>query len=193
MSGLTDEKLIKKALEHDYKAFEELINRYEDKLYTLTYKITGNQEDAKDAMQDTFISVFKSLDNFKGKSNFSTWIYRIATNAALMKLRKRKKESTPGTPDKPLLKDDVDWSKVAHPGGNVSDNIDKEELKKVIDSAIKSLPEVYKTVFILRDIENLSTIEVAKVLGISLEAVKSRLHRARLYMRQRLAGYIMNS
>lgn len=187
---ISDIELVKKAREHDYQAFEELVNRYEDKLYSLTYKITGNQDDAKDALQDTFISVFKALDNFEGKSSFSTWIYKIATNAALMKLRKRKKEPAGGGTYKLVMQDDIDWSKVAHPDGSISDTIAKDELKKIIDKAIKSLPSIYKAVFILRDIEKLSNEEAARVLGVSIAAVKARVHRARFYMRQQLATYL---
>lgn len=183
-----DNELVKKALEHNYKAFDELVNRYEDKLYTLTYKITGNREDAKDALQDAFISMFKSLDTFQGKANFSTWAYRIATNSSLMKLRTRKKEQNKfsGTLQ---LDDDVDWSQVPSTNISITDKIAKDELKKVIDKSIKSLPPDYRTVFILRDVEKLSNFEVAKVLGISLATVKSRVHRARLYMRNKLVNY----
>lgn len=188
LKELSDNELVKKAVEHNYEAFEELVNRYEDKLYTLTYKITGNQEDAKDVLQDAFISIFKSLDSFQGKSNFSTWAYRITTNSALMRLRARKKEQNKFS-DTLLLDEDVDWSQVPSKTISISDSIAKEELKKVIDKAIKSLPPEYRTVFILRDVEKLPNVEVAKVLDISLSAVKSRILRARLFMRNQLANY----
>ncbi|MDD5528530.1 MAG: sigma-70 family RNA polymerase sigma factor [bacterium] len=189
LKTLPDNELVKKALAHDYEAFDELVNRYEDKLYTLTYKITGNQDDAKDALQDAFISMFKALDSFQGKSNFSTWAYRITTNSALMRLRARKKEQNKFS-DTLQLEDDVNWAQVPSTALNITDSIAKDELKKVIDNSIKSLPPEYKTVFILRDVEKLSNLEVAKVLGISITAVKSRILRARLYMRNQLANYL---
>lgn len=188
LKTLSDNELVKKALEHDYEAFDELVNRYEDKLYTLTYKITGNQDDAKDALQDAFISIFKALDSFHGKSNFSTWAYRITTNSALMRLRARKKEQNKFS-DTLQLEDDVNWAQVPSTAMNITDSMARDELKKVIDNSIKSLPAEYKTVFILRDVEKLSNLEVAKVLGISLTAVKSRILRARLFMRNQLVNY----
>ncbi len=184
MKELSDKVLVKQAKENNFKAFEELVNRYETKVYNLAYKILGSQEDAKDILQDTFLSAFKSIDKFKEKSNFSTWIYRIATNACLMKFRK--KEPKMVSLDDRLFatgKEAIDWSK------NPLTLLEEEELKKVMNQAIKSLPPSHRAVFVLRDIEKLSNLQTAKALGISVSAVKSRLHRARLCLREKLSGY----
>ncbi|MDI6840043.1 MAG: sigma-70 family RNA polymerase sigma factor [bacterium] len=184
MIKVSDSTLVKKAKRHDFKAFEELVNRYETKVYNLAYKMLGSREDAKDVLQDTFMSAFKSLDRFKEKSSFSTWIYRIATNACLMKFRERKPQIV-SLDDRPFTtsKEIMDWSK------NPAAILEHEELKRVMDRMIKSLPAQYRTVFVLRDVEGLSNSQTAKVLRISIGAVKSRLHRARLYLREKLSAY----
>lgn len=182
MKTLSDKTLVKRAKDGDFNAFDELITRYETKVYNLAYKMLGSQEDAKDVLQETFISAFKALDNFKEKSSFSTWIYRIATNASLMKLR-AKDSQVVSLNNQPTTIETIDWSE------SLSDTLDRAELKKVLDDAISSLPELYRVVFVLRDIEGLSNYETAKVLGISIGAVKSRLHRARLYLREKMAKY----
>jgi len=181
---VSDKTLVKQAKNHDFKAFEELVNRYESKVYNLAYKMLGSREDAKDVLQDTFISAFKALDGFREKSSFSTWIYRIATNSCLMKLREGK-HKTISLEDKEftVAKEAVDWSE------DPSSLLERKELRKVMDKAIKSLPNMLRTVFVLRDIEGLSNQEAAKMLGVSIAAVKSRLHRARLYLREKLSDY----
>lgn len=183
-TALPDRALVKMAKGHDFKAFDELVTRYETKVYNLAYRMLGSQEDAQDVLQETFISAFNALDDFKGESSFSTWIYRIATNACLMRLRARKPQIV-SLDDQPssLSEGITDWSE------DVGTLLEREELRKVLDDAIKSLPEVYRAVFVLRDVEGLSNYETAKVLKISIGAVKSRLHRARLYLREKLSKY----
>ena len=184
MTKLSDRVLVKKAKNHDFEAFEELVTRYETRVYNLAYKMLGSQEDAEDILQDTFLSAFKSIAGFKEKSSFSTWIYRIATNACLMKLR-TKQSRTVSLDNKSsiITKGIVDWS------GNAEISLDRKELREVINQAVKLLPEMYRAVFVLRDVENLSNSEAAKVLNLSVAAVKSRLHRARLYLREKLSDY----
>lgn len=182
MTNLSDNTLVKQAKVGNFNAFDELVTRYETKVYNLAYKMLGSEADAKDVLQETFISAFKALDNFKEKSSFSTWIYKIATNAALMKFRRNSSQII-SLNDQPSTIETIDWSE------NLSDVLDREELKKVLDNAIKSLPEMYRAVFVLRDVEGLSNSEAAQVLGISLATVKSRLHRARLYLREKLSKY----
>jgi len=184
VSNPSDETLVKQAKAGNFKTFEELVNRHEAKVYNLAYKILSSQEDAKDALQDTFISAFKSLNKFKERSSFSTWIYRIATNVCLMKLRQRKPHMV-SLDEKSFTtsKQSMDWSK------NPAILLENEELRKVMDNAIKSLPGQYRAVFVLRDVGGLSNSQVAKTLSLSIGAVKSRLHRARLYLRERLSAY----
>lgn len=188
---ISDEILVKKSQEGDYSSFEELVKRYEKKIYNLAYRLTGNREDARDALQETFLQAFRKLSSFKGKSKFSTWLYRIAVNVCFMRKRKEKKMKTVSL-DVPVLTrkgDEIkrevrdDWSK------NPLATLENKEVRETLSKAIDSLPEEYRTVFILRGLNGLSNEEVAKMLKISLPAVKSRLHRARLFLRDRLSQY----
>lgn len=192
---ISDAQLVKKAQNNDTKAFEELIKRYEKKIYNLAYRIMGNREDAKDMLQDTFLQVFRKLSGFKGDSAFSTWLYRIAVNTCLMKKRKEKNMKTVSM-DTPILTmnhDEIkrelsdDWSK------SPLASIENEEIRETIQKAVKSLPEDYRAVFVLRGVKGMSNQKIAKILDISLPAVKSRLHRARLFLRDRLSKYFADS
>lgn len=189
--SVPDEILVKKSQKGDYLSFEELVKRYEKKIYSLAYRIMGNKEDASDVLQETFLQAFKKLAGFKGKAKFSTWLYRIAVNICLMRKRKRKKMKTVSL-DIPILtkkEDEIkrelgdDWSE------SPLATLENEEVKKTLSQAIGLLPEEYRTVFLLRGLNGLSNQEVAKVLKISLPAVKSRLHRARLFLRDKLSQY----
>jgi RNA polymerase sigma-70 factor (ECF subfamily) len=182
-------ELVEKAKLGDTKAFEELMKRTQDKIYNLGIKFFGNKEDAADLLQETYIKAYESLPNFEGRSSFSTWLYRIATNFALMKLRKEKmkkvsieelKELSDGSKDSI---DFYDWSE------NPYLHYKNEELKEILNEAINSLPPKYKTIFILHDIEGLSIQEVAKILSLSVPTVKTRIHRSRLYLREKLSEY----
>ena len=188
---VSDEMLVKKSQKGDYPSFEELVKRYEKKIYNLAYRIMGNKEDASDVLQETFLQAFKKLSGFKGKAKFSTWLYRIAVNICLMKKRKQKKLETVSL-DIPILtkkEDEIkrelrdDWSE------SPLATLENEEVKKNLSEAIDSLPEEYKTVFLLRGLNGLSNEEVANVMKISLPAAKSRLHRARLFLRDKLSQY----
>lgn len=188
---ISDEVLVKKSQKGDYPSFEELVKRYEKKIYNLAYRIMGNKEDASDVLQETFLQAFKKLAGFRGKAKFSTWLYRVAVNICLMKKRKRKRMETVSL-DIPILtkkEDEIkrelrdDWSE------SPLATLENEEVKKNLSKAIDSLPEEYRTVFLLRGLNGLSNEEVASVLKISLPAVKSRLHRARLFLRDKLSQY----
>ena len=189
--SVCDEILVKKSQKGDYPSFEELVKRYEKKIYNLAYRIMGNKEDASDVLQETFLQAFKKLAGFKGKAKFSTWLYRIAVNICLMRKRKRKKMEIVSL-DVPILtkkEDEIkrelrdDWSE------SPLATLENKEVKKTLSEAIDLLPEEYRTVFLLRGLNGLSNEEVANVLKISLPAVKSRLHRARLLLRDRLSQY----
>lgn len=181
-----DESTLVAAAKHgEIAAFEELVTRYERKIFRLTRNITGNQEDAEDAMQDAFLKAYEHLGGFKGESRFYTWLVRIAVNEALMKLRRRQPgefsldEEVPGSED--LMPRELDdW------GPNPEQCCQQAELQKILDDAIERLEPDFRIVFVLRDVEELSTEEAANLLGLSLTATKSRLLRARLKLRQRL-------
>jgi len=184
----TDEELVREAQAGDTRAFDELVNRYKEKVYRLSYKILRHEEDAAEALQDAFLSAFRGIKNFKVESTFSTWLYRIATNAALMRYRKRREghisleQSQSRQPDaEPLAI--PDWS--AQPLDELLDS----ETREVMQEGIDRLPEELRTVFVLRDVEGMSNAEVAEVLELSIAAVKSRLHRARVTLRDRLNRY----
>jgi len=186
---MDENELVEKAKAGDTKAFEELMRRTQDKIYNLGIKFFGNKDDAADLLQETYIKAYESLPSFEGRSSFSTWLYRIATNFALMKLRKEKikkvsieelKELTDGIKNSI---DFYDWSE------NPYLHYKNEELKEILNEAINSLPPKYKTIFILHDIEGLSIQEVAKILSLSVPTIKTRIHRSRLYLREKLSEY----
>ena len=179
---MTENELVKQAKDGNREALAELVSRYSDKIYNLALRILRNREDAEDVLQETFLQVLRKLDTFDERSTFFTWIYRIGTNTSLMKLRK-KKQIFAELPDKPDLEDKVfvDWSQ------DPSLNVQNEEIKKILDQAIGDLSEIYRSVFILRDLEHLSIKETGKILNISEENVKIRLRRARLFLRDKIS------
>jgi len=181
----TDEELVRKSKEGDERAFGELISRYESKVYSLSLKMVRNPEDAEDVLQDTFLRAYRGIKSFQGASTFSTWIYRITANSALMRLRKKQLPtvSIEDADERETPVNIADWTP-----GPVEQLLNRE-LQQVMDEAIQALPPEFRQVFVLRDIEEMSNAEVADVLDLSVAAVKSRLHRARLKVRNRIAGY----
>jgi len=177
--------LVAAAKKGNATAFEELVNRYEDKIFRLTKNITGNHEDAEDAMQEAFLKAYSHLQDFHGDSRFYTWLVRIAANESLMRLRKRRPNQfsldEPVEGDTDLMPRELeDWDpspeqRYAH-----------VELQGILAEIIDQLDPEFRIVLILRDLEELSTQESAEALGISISAVKSRLLRARLKLREKL-------
>jgi len=189
-TGIFDESaLVAKAREGDTAAYNELINRYSPKIYRLAKHITQHDEDAEDVLQETFLKAFEHLGDFQGQSKFYTWIVRIAVNESLMKLRKRKSDRTVPL-DEPLdTGEDTVVREIAVWDENPEQQYSREELGQILDEAVQTLRPVFRTVFVLRDIEELSTEETAEALGISVPAVKSRLLRARLQLREKLTRF----
>jgi RNA polymerase sigma-70 factor (ECF subfamily) len=173
----------------DRVEFSRLVEAYSGKLYRLALKMLGNQQDAEDILQETFIKAFRHLNSFDGRSNLSTWLYRIATNEALMKLRKKKPDTV--SIDEPVETMEgeqeplqiVDWCCLPE------DELMSTEARANLDRSVQKLPESLRAVFVLRDIEGLSTRETAEVLDISEAAVKTRLSRARFQLRELLSAY----
>ncbi|MGC8976746.1 MAG: RNA polymerase sigma factor [Candidatus Ratteibacteria bacterium] len=185
---MNETELVERAKAGDNKAFEELVKRTQDKIYNLGLKFFGNKDDAADLLQETYIKAYESLQSFEGRASFSTWLYRIATNFALMKLRKEKQkkvslEELKKTEDGTYTYEISDWKE------NPYFYYKNEELKEILSSAIDSLPPKYKTIFILHDIEGLKVEEVAKILSLSIPTTKTRIHRSRLYLRKKLSEY----
>lgn len=180
--------LVAAAKAGDVAAFEELVNRYERKIFRLTMNITGNREDAEDAMQDAFLKSYSHLKTFQGDSRFYTWLVRIAANEALMRLRKRRPNQVsldePVAGDEDLMPREIqDW------GPGPEQRFAQTEMREILSSVIEQIEPEYRMVFVLRDIEELSTEHTASALGLSVPAVKSRLLRARLKLRQKLDRY----
>src|ERR1700732_712512 len=185
-AGFDESVLVAQAKAGDQNAFSELVNRYERKIYRLAKNITQNDEDAEDVLQDAFLKAYTHLDNFKGDSKFYTWIVRIAVNEALMRLRKRKTDRTVPLDEPVELGEETVTREIAVWDDNPEQRYSKEEWRQILDEAVDELKPDFRTVFVLRDIEELSTEETAETLGISIPAVKSRLLRARLALREML-------
>ncbi len=185
-NGFDESALVALARTGDSEAFSALVRQYERKIYRLAKHITQNDEDAEDVLQEAFLKAYEHLDGFQGNSKFYTWIVRIAVNEALMKLRKRRGDKTVPL-DEPLdTGEETVKREIAVWEDNPEQRYSREEMQAILDEAVNSLKPDFRTVFILRDIEEMSTEETAETLGISVPAVKSRLLRARLALREKL-------
>ena len=178
--------LVAKAQAGDAQAFTDLVNRYERKIYRIAKHITQNDEDAEDVLQETFLKAYEHLGGFQGNSKFYTWIVRIAVNESLMKLRKRKGDRTVPLDEPMDTGEEMVTREIAVWEDNPEQRYSREEIQDILERAVESLKPDFRTVFTLRDIEELSTEETAEALGISIPAVKSRLLRARLALREKL-------
>lgn len=185
-AGFDESVLVAQAKAGDQNAFAELVNRYERKIYRLAKNITRNDEDAEDVLQEAFLKAYSHLDSFKGDSKFYTWIVRIAVNEALMRLRKRKTDRSLSLDEPVELGEETVTREIAVWEDNPEQQYSQEEWRRILDEAVDTLKPDFRTVFVLRDIEELSTEETAETLGISVPAVKSRLLRARLALREKL-------
>lgn len=187
-----DLDLVQAAREHDLAAFESLVRRYEARIYRLALHITGNEQDAEDVLQESFLKAYTRLDQFQGHSRFYTWLVRIAVNESLMRLRKRKGKSFVSL-DEEIESGDAMLPRIVQDWRpNPEQQYAEAELSRILRRSIASLPLNYRTVFQLRDIDELSTEETAELLGLSVAAVKSRLLRARLQLRNKLSRYFMS-
>jgi RNA polymerase sigma-70 factor (ECF subfamily) len=173
-------------------AYRRLVELNSANIYNVALKLLGDEQEAEDVLQETFLSAFEAIDRFEGRAKLSTWLYRIAYNASLMRLRKRKQMTTFSLDEPPRRQDGtldsashltVDWSTLP------DDQLLTAEARYEMDRAIADLPETLRSTFVLRDIQGLSGAETAEVLGVTVQAVKNRLHRARLALRDRLSDY----
>jgi RNA polymerase sigma-70 factor, ECF subfamily len=188
-AGTDESILVARAREGDTRAFGDLVRRYEGKIFRLAQHITQNREDAEDVLQETFLKAYEHLDQFKGDSKFYTWIVRIAVNQALMKLRRRKTDKSVSLDETIDTGEDTITREIAAWDEDPEQRFSREELGEILDTAVDSLEPPYRSVFVLRDIEELSTEETAEALNLSVPAVKSRLLRARLQLREKLTRY----
>lgn len=189
-----DEELLRWIRKGDEPALEELLRRHQGKIYGLSVRMLRNSHDAEEVLQDVALTIFQKAGTFQGRAAVSSWIYRITVNACLMKLRRRPKvQSIPLEEELgPAMNEEgmatemvVDWTALPR------EQLDHKELAARIDEAAAELPPEYRTVFVLRDVEGLPAQEVCEILHVSLPALKSRLHRARMFLRKRLAEYLI--
>src|SRR5437016_10359380 len=181
--------LVQAAKRGDDSAFEELVRRYDRNVFRIAQHITQNREDAEDVVQEAFLKAYGNLAQFQEQSKFYTWLVRIAVNEALMKLRRRRPERTVSLDEDIKTEDDSLPREIADWRPNPEQQYTQAELREILSKTIQGLPPGFRTVFVLRDVEGLSTEETAAALELSVPAVKSRLLRARLQLRERLTRY----
>jgi RNA polymerase sigma-70 factor (ECF subfamily) len=188
VEGSSDEQLVARLRAGDDAAFDQLVSRYQDKVYGLAVRLSGNASDAEEILQDAFLQVYRKISQFRSEAKFSTWLYRIATNSALMHRRANKRHQAEPLDDYlPKFSEDghFDYSTII--GLDLADRADdlleRQEIAEKTLAAVARLSDTYRETFVLRDIEGLSTEEVSEILGIDPGVVRTRLHRARLMMR----------
>jgi RNA polymerase sigma-70 factor (ECF subfamily) len=181
--------LVAAARSGDIGAFESLVRRYDRNVFRIAQHITQNREDAEDVVQDAFLKAYQNLGQFQGQSKFYTWLVRIAVNEALMRLRRRRPERMVSIDEDVKTEEDSMPREIADWSPNPEQQYTQAELKDILGKTIQGLPPSFRTVFVLRDVEGLSTEETASALELSVPAVKSRLLRARLQLRERLNKY----
>ena len=187
----TEEALVREFQAGNRQAYDKIADIYQKKIYSLSYNLTRNQMDAQDVTQEVLLTLFRKINMFQGKSAFSSWVYRITLNSSYMKLRRKKKEPNISIDElMPLFngagfqQDKIkDWSE------NTESLMFTNESRNVIKNAVDLLPEKEKVVFLLRDVEGVSTEKTGEILDLTVPAVKSRLHRARLFLRKKLSNY----
>ena len=188
-----DQRQLQAARAGDAAAFDRLVDRYSGRLFNLALRLTGSAQDAEEIVQETFLSAFQNLPNFRGDSAFGSWVHRIAANFALMRLRHRKVVSGSSREIDRAPEQREEESVLGPPRSAWSRRADEQVLDKelglAIETAISRLPDEQRTVFLLRDVEGLSYEEIAESTGDSLQAIKSRLHRARLALRHTIDGF----
>ena len=186
-----EEQLVKNLQAGKVESFEQLANLYQKRIYALSFNLTRNALDSEDVTQEVLLTLFKKIHTFQGRSAFSSWVYRITLNATYMKLRSRKKEQSismeellPSFNGSGFQQEKIrDWSE------NAESLLFDNEVRETIQKAVDLLPDKERIVFLLRDVEGLSTENVSEILELTVPAVKSRLHRARLFLRKKLANY----
>lgn len=185
---MDEQQLIEKAIEKDPRAQAELVLRYQDKVFNLALRMMRDHEDAEDVLQETFLTALRMLHTFEGRSQLFTWLYRITMNISLQKLREKKKYLNNVSLSDPDF-DSIyghrlsEWPKFSR------NAVDDKEFKILLDQALNKLPPMYRSVFILRDLEGLSTLETQKLLDLTESNVKVRLMRARVFLREELKEY----
>ncbi len=180
---INENEIIAKAQNGDKRSLALLVKEYEQTVFNFAFKVCRNKDRAEHTMQETFLSMVKNLHQFDQKSKLSTWLYTIVSNNCLMLARSNKKHNYASLDDEDAFFDEKEFS-----DWSVTPNklVENDELKKILDEAIQKLDPDYRVVFLLRDVEGLSTEETGKITNLTVPAVKSRLHRARAFLRNEL-------
>lgn len=189
-----DAELVRRAQEGDARARAEIVEAHMRNVYNLGLRLTGSEDEAENVLQDTFLKVFEKLDSFRADSQLGTWIHRIATNEALMRMRSRKNKYFVPIEDEPTGDDDEEGRDI----GFILESLDRdpleltldEELRQRLEKAIITLPDSLRTAFVLKDLEGLTMAEIAERVGKTVSAIKADLHRARLRLRRQLAEFV---
>ncbi|MCI5065969.1 sigma-70 family RNA polymerase sigma factor, partial [bacterium] len=184
-----DKELVLEAQGGDQQAFLELVERYTEKVTRLATRITRSEQDAEEVVQEVFITLYTKLHTFQGKSAFSSWLYRVTSNAAFMKLRSRRKHLASSYEESCEQAGGQEIGSLRGDTSNTTFLSVQHELRDRIEEAIELLSPEYRAIFIMRDVDGLSNQEVGAALGLTVPAVKSRLHRARLTLRKKLQRY----
>jgi len=193
-----DGELVSLAAAGDGAAFSELVVRHQERVYGLAMRLLRDAAEAEEVVQEVFLTALEKIPSFRGEAAFGTWLHRVAANAALMRLRRRRRapDGLAAEPVEDLLPrfdsqghlvvqgPSHDWSKRA------DEQLSDHQIRQAVADAVQNLPDDYRIVFLLRDVEELSSEEMAEVLGVSVAAVKSRLHRARLALREKLGQFL---
>ncbi len=184
-SQLGDQEILARLRAGDPTACDQCVRAHSDGLYRLARRMLNDEREAEDVVQETFFNAWKSLDSFDGRARLGTWLFRIAYNNSLMHLRNRGRMVSLDTDEdaSPFPKKVIAWDE------SLEALVERRETRKILEQAIDALPQTLRAVFILRDLEDRSTEETAQVLGVSPQVIKTRLHRARSALRERLAGY----
>lgn len=180
---MNEQELVARMQRRDEAAFEELIRLYEKKVYTLCLRMCGNSEDAEEAAQDTFLSLWRGIDRFRQESSLSTWIYRLASNACIDLLRRGKRN-----PAGPSLDDEEVFLDAADPSPQPQQEVERREARRALQEGLCSLPEEYRAILLLREVEGLSYAEISAATALELGTVKSRISRGRTLLRNYLSA-----
>lgn len=183
MATLSDEMLVKKAQDGDQNSLSDLITRYERKTYNLAYRLMGNHADASDAAQEALVRICMRLQNFRGDSAFSTWLFRVVTNTCLDELRRRGRLRHASLDDVLPVEEGAVSRQAPDEADSPVEHAERQEVQAAVKRAINRLPDEYRVVVIMRDLQGLSYHEIAAMLDTTLGTIKSRLHRARQALR----------
>ena len=185
MSMQSETELVKLAQQGDESAFSLLVEQNQRRIYNLALRMTRNPDDAAELTQDAFLNAWRGLASFQGGSSFSTWLYRLASNACIDLLRRRKRRQEGEAPHS-LDDEEAGWPEPAAPGGGPEEELEQKERRQALERELRALPDHQREILVMREVSGLSYQEIGELLSLDLGTVKSRLARARLALKKRL-------